>query len=123
MTRSLRTRLLVSAALLQAVFLGITGLILDRAFSSSVQEAAYNSLQGQLFGLMAAIDVEGAEFRFSGILPEAQIFADKLGTVWRSSGWRRQYTLEFPFTGWKANAGNVFPAWRFQILPDAGNAL
>jgi two-component system sensor histidine kinase PhoQ len=64
--------LLVSAALLQAVFLGITGLILDRAFSSSVQEAAYNSLQGQLFGLMAAIDVEGAEFRFSGILPEAR---------------------------------------------------
>jgi two-component system sensor histidine kinase PhoQ len=94
MTRSLRTRLLLSVGLLQAVFIGITGLILNRAFSTSVGEAAYNLLQGQLFGLMAAIDIEGADFRFSGTLPEArfsQLNSGLYGEVRDGSGkllWR-----------------------------------
>ncbi len=58
MTLSLNSRLLLAASAASAVFLGVTGLVLDRAFRSSAETAVRNHLQGQLYALLAAFDVD-----------------------------------------------------------------
>ena len=94
--RSLRNRLLLVSAVVLAGFLGLTGLALDRAFSVSAESALRERLQGHLYALLAAADlnaqnqlelpVELPEPRFnligSGLMAEVR---DAAGTtVWRS---------------------------------------
>lgn len=94
--RSLRTRLLLVSAVVLAGFLGLTGLALDRAFSASAESALRERLQGHLYALLAAADlnasnrlelpVELPEPRFnligSGLVAEVR---DAAGvSVWRS---------------------------------------
>ena len=94
--RSLRTRLLLVSAVVLAGFLGLTGLALDRAFSASAEGALRERLQGHLYALLAAADindrqqlelpVELPEPRFnligSGLMAEVRNAAGV--TVWRS---------------------------------------
>jgi hypothetical protein len=47
MTLSLNTRLLLASSLVLAAFLGITGLVLDRAFRASADTALRDRLQGR----------------------------------------------------------------------------
>lgn len=94
--RSLRARLLLVSAVVLAGFLGLTGLALDRAFSTSAESALRERLQGHLYALLAAADlndhqqlelpIELPEPRFnligSGLMAEVR---DASGaTVWRS---------------------------------------
>lgn len=62
MTRlgSLRARLLLSAALTLLVFLGVTGLVLDRALANSVSSAAVNELRLRVLSLLSVAEVEAA---------------------------------------------------------------
>ena len=94
--RSLRARLLLVSAVVLAGFLGLTGLALDRAFSTSAESALRERLQGHLYALLAAADlndrqrlelpIELPEPRFnligSGLMAEVRDAAD--ATVWRS---------------------------------------
>lgn len=66
-TYSLRRRLLVSASLLLLVFLGLMGVVLNKAFEQSVLSNAEDALRSQVLLLMANMDVDGTEI----VVPEA----------------------------------------------------
>lgn len=67
---SLQSRLLVSVVILLASFLGLTGLVLDRAFRTSVEAGVSEQLRVQIYVLLAAVDEEAGEFYFSESLQE-----------------------------------------------------
>ncbi|MEX2132116.1 MAG: ATP-binding protein [Pseudohongiellaceae bacterium] len=92
---SIQTRLLVGASILLAVFLGLTGVVLDRAFRESVEAGAVEQLQVQIYVLLAAIEEDGGNFflledlrepRFSQLGSGLYGFISNLerGELWRS---------------------------------------
>ena len=78
MTLSLQARLLLAALLVLMVFTGLTGLALDKAFRQSAETALQDRLQGYLYALLAAVDVDD-----SGTLNPADV---QLGTTQTFSG-------------------------------------
>ncbi len=73
MILSLQARLLLAAMLVLTIFTGLTGLVLDKAFRQSAEAAMQDRLQGYLFTLLAAVDVNDAGTpRFSRNLPDAR---------------------------------------------------
>lgn len=58
MISSLQGRLLLAATLVLVAFLSLTGYALDRAFRTSAEVAVRDRLQGQLYGLLAAADLD-----------------------------------------------------------------
>lgn len=71
---SLHRRLLLAASLGLAAFLGITGVVLDAAFRDSAEGAVRDRLQGQVYALLAAaeLDADGALAIPEG-LPEVRL--------------------------------------------------
>lgn len=67
---SLQNRLLVAISILLTVFLGLTGIVLDRAFRGSVEAGVAEQLQVQMYVLLAAVDEADGEFYFSENLRE-----------------------------------------------------
>lgn len=67
---SLQSRLLASVAILLASFLGLTGLVLDRAFRTSVEAGVSEQLRVQIYVMLAAVDEADGEFYFSESLQE-----------------------------------------------------
>jgi len=55
--RSLRARLLLASAVVLAAFLGLTGVALDQAFRHSAESTLRERLQGHLYALLAASDL------------------------------------------------------------------
>lgn len=95
-TLSLNARLVVSASVVLVAFLGLAGWTLDRAFRDSALSAARDRLQGQVYLLLGAADLDasGRLFVPEG-LPEArfaspasglygEILNEKGDVVWRS---------------------------------------
>ena len=73
MTLSLQARLLLAALLVLMVFTGLTGLALDKAFQQSAETALQDRLQGYLYALLAAVDVDDSGMpRFTRNLPDAR---------------------------------------------------
>ena len=73
MTLSLQARLLLAALLVLMVFTGLTGLALDKAFRQSAETALQDRLQGYLYALLAAVDVDDSGMpSFSRNLPDAR---------------------------------------------------
>ena len=68
MNPSLNLRLLIATTITLAVFLGSAGLILDRAFQSSTRTALEYRLQGQVYSLLGAADLDAEDRLY---LPEA----------------------------------------------------
>jgi two-component system sensor histidine kinase PhoQ len=62
---SLQTRLLIAISVLLTIFLGFTGIVLDRAFSNSVEAGVAEQLQLQIYVLLAAVEEESGEFYFA----------------------------------------------------------
>lgn len=60
---SLQSRLLVAFTLLLCVFLGLTGVVLDRAFRGSVRAGIQEQLQVQLYLFIGAVERESGRFR------------------------------------------------------------
>ena len=58
---SLRSRLMWVFGILLCVFLGLTGVVLDRAFRSSVEAGAAEQLQVQIYLLLSAVDERDGE--------------------------------------------------------------
>ena len=93
---SLQTRLLISFSALLFVFLGLTGIVLDSAFRNSIEAGAADRLQGQIYLLLAAAELdENDEFYFLEDLREPRfgqldsglygfITQQSLGELWRS---------------------------------------
>lgn len=96
-TLSLNARVAVSAGLVLAVFIMLTGLALERAFHESARAARQERLLGQLYLLIAAAEVdaagklsmpatvEEARFNLPGSGLYAQISDDNGRAMWRSS--------------------------------------
>lgn len=61
---SLQTRLLTAVSILLCIFLGLTGIVLDRAFRSSVEAGVAEQLQVQIYVLLAAVEEDEGEFYF-----------------------------------------------------------
>ncbi len=59
---SLQHRFLVAFTLMLALFLGLTGVVLDRAFRDSVETGAAEQLRVQIYVLLAAFEEEGDRF-------------------------------------------------------------
>jgi len=69
---SLRRRLLLSTGLLLIVFLGLMGLVLNKAFQDSVMSNAENALRGHLLLIMSNIEIEQGKVIMPSRLPEAR---------------------------------------------------
>ncbi len=59
--RSLRGRILLTASLVLAVFLGCAGVLLDRAFRESALNSVEDRLRGRVFMLIGAADFDAAD--------------------------------------------------------------
>ena len=102
---SLQSRLLLAFSLLLFVFLGLTGLVLDRAFRDSVEAGAAERMRGQLYLILGEVELESGEFYFLEDLPEPRfgqldsglygfISQRALGELWRSDSARALSLLE-----------------------------
>ena len=58
---SLQTRLLTAVSVLLTLFLGLTGVVLDRAFRSSVEAGVAQQLQVQLYVLLSAVEEDNGQ--------------------------------------------------------------
>lgn len=67
---SLQNRLLIAVSILLTVFLGLTGVVLDRAFRNSLETGVAEQLQVQIYVLLAAVDEAEGDFYFSENLRE-----------------------------------------------------
>ncbi len=92
---SIQTRLLYALSLLLFIFLGLTGLVLDSAFRSSIEAGAADRLQVQVYLLLGAAEEEDGEFYFLQDLQEPRfgqldsglygfISSPDRGELWRS---------------------------------------
>jgi two-component system sensor histidine kinase PhoQ len=92
---SLQTRLLYAFSLLLFIFLGLTGLVLDSAFRSSIEAGAADRLQVQVYLLLGAAEEQDGEFYFLQDLQEPRfgqinsglygfISSGERGELWRS---------------------------------------
>lgn len=92
---SLQNRLLISFSVLLFIFLGLTGIVLDRAFRNSIEAGAADRLQVQIYLLLAAAEVADGEFYFLEDLREPRfsqldsglygfISQQGFGEMWRS---------------------------------------
>ena len=85
---SLNRRLLISATIVLAVFLGSTGLVLDRAFTRSAEASVQDRLQSQIFALLAAADFidQSPGIRLPDSLPEPRLSTPQSGLYARLYG-------------------------------------
>jgi two-component system sensor histidine kinase PhoQ len=68
--KSLTARVIISTIIVLALFIGLTGLALERAFQNSSQSAIQDRLQAQLYVLMAETEVSpGLELSINAPLP------------------------------------------------------
>lgn len=61
---SLQTRLLTAVSVLLTIFLGLTGIVLDRAFRSSIEAGVAEQMQAQIYVLLSAVEEEDGSFYF-----------------------------------------------------------
>jgi len=90
MKLSLQARLLLTASIILAAFVALTGLALDQAFRDSAEAALNDRLEGTMFALLAVTEVsESGELSFSRALPDPRFdqpgsglyaFAKRIGT-------------------------------------------
>ncbi len=93
---SLQTRLLTAVSVLLAVFLGLTGVVLDRAFRSSVEAGVAEQLQVQLYVLLGAVEEDAGEFYFLEDLREPRFTQLNSGLYALVSSPQQQELLRSP---------------------------
>ena len=109
---SLRRRLLIFAALLLILFLGVTAIGLNNAFKKSVLSNAQDALQNQVLLLISNVDVIDGTVFVPEVLSEArlsqtdstlfaQIYNDKNEVLWRSQSLLDQ---ELPIQSYRLGA-------------------
>ncbi|MFV2059080.1 MAG: ATP-binding protein [Gammaproteobacteria bacterium] len=73
MTLSLHVRILLAATFILVAFLGLTGLVLDRAFRDSARSALEDRLQDQMYNLLGAIEPSDNKIIIPGELPDSRM--------------------------------------------------
>lgn len=113
---SLQSRLLLAFSILLFVFLGFTGIVLDRAFSSSVEAGAADRMQIQIYLMLAAAEYQDGEFYFLEDLQEPDfnilnsglygfISSVSAGELWRSESARTFIPPDNDFLRERINVG------------------
>jgi two-component system, OmpR family, sensor histidine kinase PhoQ len=127
-TLSLNTRLLLASSVVLVAFLGSTGLVLDNAFRASIETALRDRLQGHIYGLLAASDLDAqGHLQLPAELPDprfsligsglyAEVVRDNDTTVWRS---KSMLGVHIPFTPAPALGQRVFT----RLMANNGSAL
>jgi len=107
---SLNGRLLVLVSIILAVFLGITGVTLDRAFRESARAAVWDRLQAEIYMLLGAVAVdERGALSVPKVLPDPRLSTPDSGlyaritdadgqALWRSDSMLAA-AVEFPTPG------------------------
>jgi two-component system sensor histidine kinase PhoQ len=80
---SLNARLIVSASIVLAAFLGLAGLALDRAFRDSALARVQDRLQSRVYALIAAAESEGETLSLPEALPESRFSVPQSGVYAR----------------------------------------
>ena len=115
---SIQTRLIISFSILLFAFLGLTGVVLDRAFRNSVEAGGAERLQVQIYLLLAAAEISDGEFYFLEDLREPKfsqlnsglygfISSPSLGELWRSDS-ALTFTLADSSSGSASRRDSVF---------------
>ena len=114
---SLQNRLLYSFSILLFIFLGLTGLVLDSAFQSSIEAGAADRLQGQIYLLLAAAEEQDGEFYFLEDLQEPRFgqlnsglygfISAARGELWRSDSATTLQLGNMEFFNQKVEVGNT----------------
>ena len=137
---SLTARLTLAASLVLVAFLGLTGLALERAFGTAGLAAVQDRLQGQIYTLLAAAELQGdgefvmprglADARYSS--PDSGLYArvvdDRDKVLWRSAsllGFRIPYPANgadgvAEFAPVIASDGSALFALSFSVLWESG---
>ena len=90
---SIHTRVLLVASLVLAAFLGLGALALDRAFNSSVEQAARERLLGHVYALLGAAEEDRqGRMRLPPELPDPRLSNPDSGIYAQVSGERGAYT-------------------------------
>jgi len=80
MSLSLNRRLLLAASVVLIAFLGITGLVLERAFRHNAEQAEYDRLQGKVIALIAALEPnDKGNIYLANALAESRFFTEQSG--------------------------------------------
>ena len=80
MNLSLHARVLLAASVIVAAFLGATGWVLDRAFREAADTAMRDRLRAQIYGLLAAADLDRhGVLQLPASLPEPQFNLPRSG--------------------------------------------
>lgn len=80
MSLSLNRRLLLAASIVLVAFLGITGVVLERAFRHDAQQAEYDRLQGKVIALIAALEPnDKGKIYLANALAESRFFTEQSG--------------------------------------------
>ena len=94
---SLNARLTLAASLVLAAFFGLTGLALERAFRDAGLAAVQDRLQGEIYTLLAAAELEnGARLLMPRALPEARYASPDSGLYARVTDSQRQVLWQSP---------------------------
>jgi len=97
---SIQSRLLAGFSVLLFIFLGLTGVVLDRAFRDSVEAGAAEQLQLQIYVLLSAMEEYGGEFYPVETLREprfAQLSSGMygfVGSTYSGELWRSESALD-----------------------------
>jgi len=73
MTLSLHARILLAATLILIAFLGLTGLVLDRAFQDSARSALEDRLQDHIYNLLGVLEPVDDKITIPGELPDPRM--------------------------------------------------
>jgi len=107
---SLQTRLLTAVSVLLCVFLGLTGIVLDRAFRSSVEAGVAEQLQVQLYVLLSAVEEDNGEFYFLEDLREPRFSQLNSGLYALVSSPAQQELLRSP-SALERDLDDLFERW------------
>jgi two-component system sensor histidine kinase PhoQ len=111
MSQSLTKRLFLSAGTVIFAFLALTALVLNQAFTSSLESIVREKLRVHTYSLLALADFEGGQLKLPRVLAEprfntsrdpliALVSDKKQNEHWRSiSAEKQKFTLPFPEAG------------------------
>ena len=107
---SLQTRLLTAVSVLLSLFLGLTGVVLDRAFRSSVEAGVAQQLQVQLYVLLSAVEEDNGQFYFLEDLREPRFSQLNSGLYALVSSPAQEELLRSP-SALERNLDDLFERW------------
>lgn len=107
---SLQTRLLTAVSVLLSLFLGLTGVVLDRAFRSSVEAGVAEQLQVQIYVLLSAVEEDNGEFYFLADLREPRFSQLNSGLYGMVSSPAQEEVLRTP-SALERRLGDLFESW------------